>query len=240
MKLRLKKAIFTLIFSIATLLCYGQSFLSEYPKLTTQNLDEFFIDWKSYSDSIASKATKYNDLIDSIQGIEYALKMPQEDPSRYFVLPQYIKIERYYMDVDTVVAKIDLGFPSFIPDLKDNQYTVDSITPIPPQSDKILYLTSDIYKVLSEFAGGLKKRKKTIRINESHIQELKKYISVEYGHWGGYWWFTSFPAITGICYANNLIAVMRRTSWSTGDVIWYTKVNDKFVRQPVPVCEWVE
>lgn len=240
MKLRLKKAIFTLIFSIATLLCYGQSFLSEYPKLTTQNLDEFFIDWKSYSDSIASKATKYNDLIDSIQGIEYAPKVPQEDPSRYFVLPQYIKIERYYMDVDTVVAKIDLGFPSFIPDLKDNQYTVDSITPIPPQSDKILYLTSDIYKVLSEFAGGLKKRKETTKINESHIQELKKYISVEYGHWGGYWWFTSFPAITGICYANNLIAIMRRTSWSTGDVIWYIKVNDKFVRQPVPVCEWVE
>lgn len=137
MQLRLRKAIFTLIFSIATLLGYGQSFLSEYPKLTTQNLEEFFIAWKSYSDSIASKATKYDNLIDSIQGIEYAPKMPQENPSRYFVLPQYIKI-------------------------------------------------------------------------------------------------------TEICYANNLIAVMRRTSWSTGDVIWYIKVNDKFVRQPVPVCEWVE
>lgn len=240
MQLRLRKAIFTLIFSIATLLGYGQSFLSEYSTLTTQNLEEFFIAWKSYSDSIASKATKYDNLIDSIQGLEYAPKMPQENPSRYFVLPQYIKIERYYMDIDTVAAKIDLGFPSFIPDLKDNQYTVDSITPIPSQSDKILYLTSDIYKVLSEFTGGLKKRKKTTKINESHIHKLKKYIPVEYGHWGGYWWFTSFPAITEICYANNLIAVMRRTSWSTGDVIWYIKVNDKFVRQPVPVCEWVE
>jgi hypothetical protein len=236
----MKKIIFTLIFGIATLLCYGQSFLSEYPKLTTRNLDEFFIDWESYSDSIASKATKYNDLIDSIQCIEYAPKMPQERPSRYFVLPQYIKVERYYMDVDTVAAKIDLGFPSFIPDLKDNQYTVDSITPILPQPDKTLYLTSDIYKVLSEYTGGLKRRKKTIKINESNIQELKKYIPVEYGHWGGYWWFTSFPAITEICYANNLIAVMRRTSYSTGDVIWYIKVNDKFVRLPVPVCEWVE
>lgn len=236
----MRKTIFTVIFSIATLLCYGQSFLSEYPKLTSKNLDEFFIDWKSYSDSIASKPTKYNNLIDSIQSIEYAPKILQGCSSPYFVLPQYIKIERYYIDVDIVAAKMDLGFPSFIPDLKDNQYTADSITPVPSQSDKTLYLTPDIYKVLSEFAGGLKRRKKAIKINEGNIQELKKYIPVEYGHWGGYWWFISFPVITEICYANNLIAVMRRTSCSIGDVIWYIKVNDKFVRQPVPVCEWIE
>lgn len=236
----MRKTIFTVIFSIVTLLCYGQSFLSEYPKLTSKNLDEFFIDWKSYSDSIASKPTKYNNLIDSIQSIEYAPKILQGCSSPYFVLPQYIKIERYYIDVDTVAAKMDLGFPSFIPDLKDNQYTADSITPVPSQSDKTLYLTPDIYKVLSEFAGGLKRRKKAIKINEGNIQELKKYIPVEYGHWGGYWWFISFPVITEICYANNLIAVMRRTSCSIGDVIWYIKVNDKFVRQPVPVCEWIE
>lgn len=236
----MKRIIFTLIFGIATLLCYGQSFLSEYPKLTIRNLDEFFLDWKSYSDSVASKPTKYNNLIDSIQSIEYAPKILQGCSSPYFVLPQYIKIERYYMDVDTVAAKMDLGFPSFIPDLKDYQYTVDSITPVLSYSDRVLYLTSDIYKVLSEFAGGLKKRRKTTKINESNIQELKKYIPVEYGHWGGYWWFTSFPAITGICYANNLIAVTRRTGCSTGDVIWYIKVNDIFVRRPVPVCEWIE
>lgn len=197
----MRKTIFTVIFSIATLLCYGQSFLSEYPKLTSKNLDEFFIDWKSYSDSIASKPTKYNNLIDSIQSIEYAPKILQGCSS---------------------------------------PYTADSITSVPSQSDKTLYLTPDIYKVLSEFAGGLKRRKKAIKINEGNIQELKKYIPVEYGHWGGYWWFISFPVITEICYANNLIAVMRRTSCSIGDVIWYIKVNDKFVRQPVPVCEWIE
>lgn len=79
MQLRLRKAIFTLIFSIATFWGYGQSFLSEYSTLTTQNLEEFFIAWKSYSDSIASKATKYDNLIDSIQGLEYAPKMPQRE-----------------------------------------------------------------------------------------------------------------------------------------------------------------
>lgn len=37
---------------------------------------------------------------------------------------------------------------------------------------------------------------------------LKRYIPVDYGHWGGYWWFTSFPLITNICYADNLIAAI--------------------------------
>lgn len=236
----MKRVIFTLIFSIAALFCCGQSFLSKYSKLTLKNLDEFFIDWEAYSDSFVSKVTENDSLINSIQRMEYLPMALQGQSLQYYVLPQYIKIERYYMDVDTVAAKIDLGFPSFISDLKDRQYTVDSITPILSQTDSVLYLTSDIYKVLSEFAGGLKKRRKTTKINESNIQELKKYIPVEYGHWGGYWWFTSFPLITGICNANNLIAVMRRTSWNAGDVIWYIKVNGKFVRQSVPVCEWVE
>lgn len=38
--------------------------------------------------------------------------------------------------------------------MKENQYSVDSITPI--QLPKGLYLTSDINKVLSTFVGGLK------------------------------------------------------------------------------------
>lgn len=157
---------------------------------------------------------------------------------RYFVFPQYIKVERYYIDVDTVMAKHEFGFPSFIPDMKDNQYIVDSITPILPHGG--LYLTSDINKTLSTFVGGLKRGDKIAKINKRNVGKLEKYIPVDYGHWGGYWWFTSFPLITNICYANNLIAVMRRTSWCTGDVIWYVKGNGKFVRYPEPIVDWME
>ena len=33
---------------------------------------------------------------------------------------------------------------------------------------------------------------------------------------------------------------MRRTSWCTGDVIWYVKENGKFVRYPEPIVDWME
>ncbi len=232
---------------MATLVCSGQSFLSKYPKLTKKNLSEFFSDWQVYSDSVASNVTKNDSLIDMIVSYNYLplllegrTCMPGKDDAfpKYFVLPRYIEIERYYIDVDTVTAKLDFGFPSFIPDMKENQYCVDSIIPILlPQG---LYLTSDIEKTLSTFAGGLNKGDKLGIINRKNVRKLQKYIPVDYGHWGGYWWFISFPLVTGICYANNLIAVMRRTSWCTGDVIWYVKENGAFVRREQPITSWIE
>lgn len=157
---------------------------------------------------------------------------------KYRVIPQYIKVERYYMDVDTTMDELNLSFPSYIPDMKDEQYAVDTITPVLPR--RCLYLTADIDKKLSTFAGGLKNGNKLNRIHKNNVFRLREYIPVDYGHWGGYWWFTSFPLITGICYADNVIAVMRRTSWCTGDVIWYVKENGKFVMRQQPVTSWIE
>ena len=243
----MKSRIITILFlGLTTFVCSGQSFLLEYPKLTKKNLSEFFLDWEAYSDSIALKATKNDSLIDEIVRTEYATMLSEgrlgvtgkKVSPRYIVFPQYIKVERYYIDVDTVMARYEFGFPSFIPDMKDNQYTVDSITPI--LSHGGLYLTSDVDKILSTFVGGLKKGDEFEKINKRSVRKMGKYIPVHYGHWGGYWWFTSFPLITDICYANNLIAVMRRTSWCTGDVIWYVKENGKFVRYPEPIIDWIE
>lgn len=158
--------------------------------------------------------------------------------SQYIVFPRTIEVERYCLDVDTIMAKSSQGFPVYIPDMKREQYSVDTITPDIPRGG--LYLTSGIRKVLSEFAGGLKKKNVITEINKSNVKKLKKYIPVAYGHWGGYWWFVSFPIINGICYSDNLIAIMRRTSWCTGDVIWYVKENGKFVRRLQPVSAWIE
>lgn len=224
-----------------TFMCNGQSFLSKYHYLTKKNMSEFFSDWKVYSDSVASLATKNDSLIDMAVGDNYLSLMLEgyrPEKEKYIVIPQYIKIERYYVDVDTTVYDPRYGFPYHYSDLKVNEYRIDSIIPHLPYQG--LYLTSDINKSLSSFVGGLRQGDKTGEINKPNLTRLKKYIPVDYGHWGGYWWFTSFPLITNICQTNNLLVIKRRTSWCSGDEIWFIKENGEFVKRKEAAGEWIE
>lgn len=240
------KIFITIMLALSAIVCSGQSFLSRYPKLTKGNLSEFFSDWEAYSDSVASRAVKNDSLIDMVVAYNY-LSMQLEGgtfltgknaASKYHVIPQYIDVERYYLDVDTTLFNPRFGFPYHYSELKSDECRIDSIIPQLPYRG--LYLTSDISKTLSTFVGGWRKGDKIEKINKGNLKTLKKYIPVDYGHWGGYWWFTSFPLITNICYANNLIAVKIRTSWCTGEETWYIVENDKFVRREKPAGEWIE
>ena len=238
----MRNRVLTILFAMTAFLCSGQAFLAKYPKLTKKNLNKFFLDWKAYSDTIDSNNVITDSVIADIfmwNNVVFGLEGHPANEPQYNVIPQTIEIERYYLNADTVMAKLCLSFPEFIEDLKDDQYeSDDSVTPVLPWRG--LYLTSGINKKLSSFAGGLKNGDKIGKINKKNVNKLKKYIPVDYGHWGGYWWFTSFPIITNIRYADNLIAVDRRTSWWTGDVIWYVKENGKFIRRPEPITTWVE
>lgn len=240
------KIFITIMLTLSAIVCSGQSFLSRYPKLTKKNLSEFFSDWEAYSDSIASRAVKNDSLIDMVVAYNYRPKELERRAClsgknavpKYHVVPQYIDVERYYLDVDTTVFNPRYGFPNYYSELTDNEYRIDSIIPQLPYRG--LYLTSDISKTLSTFVGGCRKGDKIEKINKGNLKALKKYIPVYYGHWGGYWWFTSFPLITNICYADNLIAVKIRTSWWTGEETWYIKKDDEFVRREEPAGEWIE
>lgn len=240
------KIFITIMLTLSTLVCSGQSFLSKYPKLTKKNLSEFFSDWEAYSNSVASRAVKNDSLIDMVVADNYRPKELERRTClsgknavpKYHVVPQYIDVERYYMDVDTTVFNPRYGFPNYYSELTANEYRIDSIIPQLPYRG--LYLTSDISKTLSTFVGGCRKGDKIEKINKGNLKILKKYIPVDYGHWGGYWWFTSFPLITNICYADNLIAVKIRTSWWTGEETWYIKKDDEFVRREKPAGEWIE
>lgn len=240
------KIFITIMLTLSAIVCSGQSFLSRYPKLTKKNLSEFFSDWEAYSDSIASRAVKNDSLIDMVVAYNYRPKELERRAClsgknavpKYHVVPQYIDVERYYLDVDTTVFNPRYGFPNYYSELTDNEYRIDSIIPQLPYRG--LYLTSDISETLSTFVGGCRNGDKIEKINKGNLKILKKYIPVDYGHWGGYWWFTSFPLITNICYADNLIAVKIRTSWWTGEETWYIKKDDEFVRREEPAGEWTE
>lgn len=232
--------------ALSAIVCSGQYFLSRYPKLTKKNLSEFFLDWEAYSDSIASRAVKNDSLIDMVVAYNYlpmqlegtTYRFGKNAPPKYHVMPHYINVERYYMDVDTTVFNPRYGFPNYYSELTDNEYRIDSIIPQLPYRG--LYLTSDISKTLSTFVGGCRNGDKIEKINKGNLKILKKYIPVDYGHWDGYWWCTSFPLITNICYADNLIVVKIRTSWWTGEETWYIKKDDEFVRREEPAGEWIE
>ena len=153
----MRNRVLTIFFAMTAFICSGQAFLAKYPKLTKKNLNEFFLDWKAYSDTITSNYVITDSVIADIimwNNVIFGLEGRPTNEPKYNVVPQTIKIERYFLDVDTVMAKLCLGFPEFLEDLKDDQYVVDSVTPVLPWRG--LYLTSDINKKLSSFAGGLK------------------------------------------------------------------------------------
>lgn len=237
-----------ILLTLTAFISSSQTFLTKYPKLTKKNLSEFFSDWKAYSDSIASRSVKNDSLIDMVVANYYQLielegrtcMSGKDAPPKYHVVPQYIDVERYYLDVDTTVFNPRYGFPYHYSELKSNEYRIDSI--IPQLQYRGLYLTSDISETLSAFVGGWRKVDKIEKINKGNFETLRKYIPLGgHGHWcGGYWWFTSFPLITTICYANNLIAIKLNTSWFSGEETWYIKENDKFVRREEPAGEWIE
>ena len=246
--MRNKIFIITIMLTLSAIVCSGQSFLSKYPKLTKKNLNEFFSDWEAYSDSVASRAVKNDSLIDMVVAYNY-LPMQLEgrtywsikDASpKYHVVPQYIEVERYYLDVDTTAFSPRYGFPYYYSELPNNEYRIDSIIPQLPYRG--LYLTPDISEALSTFVGGWIKGDKMEKIDKGNLKALKKYIPLGgHGHWsGGYWYFESFPLITKICYANNLIAVKINTAWFCGEETWYIKDNGKFVRREKPAGEWIE
>lgn len=240
----MKKMMLAFLFGMAALFCCGQSFLLKYPNLTKRNLSEFFLDWKAYSDSIYLNNIIEDSVLADVIRYECAKHCFFTTDTQNIIVPIYrvypktIRVERYYSDIDTTMAKLNLGFPLYTPEMEEEQYAVDSITPI--LSRRELYITAGIDKILSAFVGGLKNGDKITRIQKGNVRRLREYIPVNYGHWGDYWWFTSFPMITDIFYANNLIAVARRTSWCSGDVIWYVRENNKFIRRKESVSNWIE
>lgn len=235
------------IFFLASFICGGQAFMSKYNKLTNRNISVFFKDWKAYSDSVADNISNRDTvaaaIINQDMALSFALKGKGDEEGvmpLYKVVPQYIEVDRYYIEADTTYSNFGFAYSHH---RKDTifEYSIDSITPQLPKNG--LYLTPRIDRVLSKFVGGLAKGKgedKFGKINRKNVSQLQHYIPVCYGHWGGYWWFYSFPVIYNVKYADNVIVLKRRTSWCTGDELWYPRKEGGFVRDSHPKCGWIE
>lgn len=103
-----------------------------------------------------------------------------------------------------------------------------------------MYYTETLDKPLWDFLGGIRVGEEYKEIDWQHVRDVEKYVPVFYGHWGGYWWFYSFPLLERIEYFDNLVILVRRTSWHTGNLIWYVREKDGFKRLDQPLSEWIE
>ena len=220
--------------------CNGQP--NQTSRLTERNLPKFFKEWKENSDRLAAEKHTTDTLITTILSHEFSLSN-QPQTSDEGITPQYrvvllkIYIYRYGMEADTTGSINGLSYRHFEYEAME-EYETDSITPPLPLEG--LYLTPKEETQLSQFLGGLKSADTLSTINEANVRKLRHYIPVTYGHWGGYWWFYSFPQIQIIIVTHNVIILGRRTSWFEGDEIWYFKVGDRFIRDNTPKGIWIE
>ena len=242
-----KVLITIILLGLTSILCSGQAFLGEYPTLSKKNLPAFFEDWKTASDSIAAMPANANSVISDILSQELPALNNQDGmtPPQFRVVPQKIKAERFELDTTAVSIynqsynDVLNDFPYSYTDLAKNRYDIDSI--IPPLPRNGLYLTEGIKMKLSQYAGGIENASREIsEINKANTKALDKFIPAAYGHWGGYWHFCSFPEIYRIAISADLIVVMRRTSWCSGDEIWYIKEDERYVKSGRPRCRWIE
>lgn len=238
----MKKSSVALVFILLSFLTgLGQSFLKKYPDLKIEDLPDFFADWKAYSDSVAVKAISDGPIykvvteqeIDKINAkVTTNFNGGRDIIPKYNVVYQLVRVSRY--NAGRSSSELLYGKLGGQPLKADSVYNVT-----PPLPKDGLYLTRSIVDRLGEFIGGKRHGDTITERLESNIYALQHYIPVSPGHWGGYWWFCSFPMITGINYADNRIVVKIRNSWHNGCDVEYLKEQGEFAFNSY-LTGWIE
>ena len=211
--------IITIMLTLSTLVCCGQSFLSKYPKLTKKNLSEFFEDWQAYSDSVAGTVNCHSDICNAVNAefdsCNHVIRKLQGTASRYVkksgrkdfgIIPQYIPVEYYPISPtpnDTLF--FSWGYYQMHLD-KMVEYTIT-----PRLQPNELYLTRNIRDRLMEFLTGKSiAHERPAKYLKKNIKELKKYLWRYNGDCNGAVIFNNFPYVYYVRATNALTVYMHR------------------------------
>ena len=240
--------IITIMLTLSTLVCCGQSFLSKYPKLTKKNLSEFFEDWQAYSDSVAGTVNCHSDICNAVNAefdsCNHVIRKLQGTASRYVkksgrkdfgIIPQYIPVEYYPISPtpnDTLF--FSWGYYQMHLD-KMVEYTIT-----PRLQPNELYLTRNIRDRLMEFLTGKSiAHERPAKYLKKNIKELKKYLWRYNGDCNGAVIFNNFPYVYYVRATNDFIVLYVRDGYYTGYEIWYIKKDGKFGRVSGKHHTWI-
>lgn len=181
-----------------------------FPELTNNSQPEFIREWKNLSYSI-NNDTSRNMVVDEI--LSHLLEV--DTANLYTVLPEYVHYKTLNCDIDTTKEKFqDEVFDKLW--YSKSEFIPDSITPVLSWYVPVLYINRNIYKLLSVFIGAVDVGDGWIPLNVENLRMLRKYINTSYGHWGGYWWFESFPIIQMLTFFENLVYIDIRDNYCEG------------------------
>lgn len=186
----------------------------------------FFQTWESISHDYAILHNDTSIINQVFQKVFFHYNYKEK---KYYVLPPYVDVRIYRTNLDCndyritrIKYKIALSL--------EGKY-IPRLTTTKP----VLYLFNSIAKSLSNYLGGIKDD--TGRdINEENVQDLRQYIQVNYGHWGGYWHLESMPIINIMCFFNNGVLIFLRDSWHTSIDVFMPYDTNEFI----VLGEWIE
>lgn len=206
-----------------------QDFLQKYRTLSEKNIDDFFKDWKQWSDKMREYSTNdsYNALFNQVY--EHYPFFKEADTTEFISLPSNIEVRYYSTEYD----KLDWGMAVIrrrsFPKVTKGETFIPSL--YGSASLRTLYLTHQIDSLLTEYLGVDE------LINEEREKEIGRRIQTHYGHWGGYWWLTSMPTIYGFHYTTDGILVIARTGFASGDYLFYPNGHYEEVTE---ISGWIE
>ncbi len=219
------------------------SFVNKYPSLNEKDFNEFINEWKKWSSQLRSfsKEALINQAISRVF-TEYNKNNP--DSCTLCSLPGCIEVRRYPGSFSDYPYEVPLG------ETREWEYMAkasERFAYVPSfDSDKeIVYITPEIDRLLSQYIGGVCESEeddytdhtKWTKVNEERLNELRKLIQVNRGHWGGYWHFESMPKIFSLYLYDDGVVADLRTSWCTGETVFlpYDKTKEK-----VSLSDWIE
>ena len=238
----------TIVFASSTLVCFGQSFVDKYPKLTKKSLSEFFSDWEAYSDSVAGTVNCHSDICNAVNAefdsCNHVIRELQSRVSHYVkkskkkefgIIPQYIPVEYYPI---SPTPNDTLFFSWGYYQMHLDKMVEDTITPRLRPNE--LYMTRNISDRLMEFLTGKSvAHERPAKYLKKNIKELKKYLWRYNGYYNGGVIFNDFPYVYYARATNDFIVLYVRDGYYTGYEIWYIKKDGKFERVSGKHHTWI-
>lgn len=223
-------------------------FAERYDSLTENNFHAFLKDWEQWS--VQTRTLSTDSLLNAIltNVLEEYGAETEKDTCVFLSLCDVIEIRKYQGNATDYPANQEGGWREdqdaewdYMMNASERYCYVPSI-----HSDKtVLYISPEIQRLLSLYIGGVceseeddpTNSQKWTGINEDRLSDLRKLIPVARGHWGGYWHFKTMPIISSIYLFDDGYVVDMRTSWCTGETVFYPYDPS---REKVVNSRWIE